>query len=272
MAEEHQEVEVSIIIPAYNEVESIPFLMESLARMFEESGIRGEVVLIDDGSTDGTYEKAIEYQREYGFLRVIRHRRNLGITAALFSGFAVARGEVFVFFPADLQYDARDIPRLLEEVRRGSDIVTGWKVGKYERRWVSSIYNLLSRWLFKVPVHDLNSIKAFKREVVEDLPLRKDWHRYMVVLAQERGFSISEVRVNLYPRRYGKSKFGFWRVPIGLLDLIAVKFQISFMRKPMLLFGSLGGVLVILGFIVSFIAFYQRYVLQRGFRLSLIHI
>lgn len=266
MAEKGKEIEVSIIVPAYNEEENIPILMDLFARMFEESGLKGEVILVDDGSTDKTYERVDECQRQYGFLKVIRHRKNKGITDALFSGFDVAQGEIFIFFPADLQYDPGDIPKLVEGIYQGADIVTGWKVGRYERQYVSRIYNSLSRWLFKVQVHDLNSIKAFRREVVKELPLRKDWHRYMVVLAQEQGYTISEVKVSLYPRRYGKSKFGPWRVPVGLLDLIVVKFQISFMKKPMLLFGSVGGVFIILGLVVAFVAFYQRYVLQKGFR------
>ncbi len=262
------EITVSIIVPAYNEEKNIPPLVEKFSRMFSQSKIKGEVILVDDGSTDGTLQEAKECEERYDFFRVTSHRRNQGLTAALSTGFSQARGSIFVFYPADLQYDPADIPRMVDKINDGWDIVTGWKKGRYgTKRVVSVIYNWLSRKLFKVKVHDLNSVKAFKREVVDDIPLRRDWHRYMVVLAADRGFKVGEVRVNLYPRRFGKSKFGgFWRIPIGVLDLIAVKFQISFMRKPMLLFGTIGGVFTFIGVIVGIIALYQRFVQHHGYR------
>ena len=258
--------EISIIIPAYNEEENIPILMEKLDEMIKEDGSAFEVVLVDDGSYDNTYNKAVEYQKRYEFLKVVRHKKNRGITDALLSGFNAASGEIFVFFPADLQYMPEDIPKLIAKIKEGYDVVTGWKVGRYENRLVSSVYNWLSRKLFRVPVHDLNSIKAFKREIVDNLPWRKDWHRYMVVMAYEQGYDISEVKVNLYPRKYGKSKFGFWRIPVGVLDLVAVKFQMSFMRKPMLFFGSIGGALILAALIVGIVALYLRFGLHRGYR------
>ena len=262
------EIDVSIIVPAYNEEKNIPLLMEKFFQMFKESPIKGEVILVDDGSIDGTLQKAKESERKYDFLKVTSHKINQGLTAALSTGFSQARGNVFVFYPADLQYDPVDIPRMIDKINEGWDIVTGWKQGRYgTKRFVSIIYNWLSRKLFKVKVHDLNSVKAFKREVVEDIPLRRDWHRYMVVLAADRGLKVGEVKVKLYPRRFGKSKFGgFWRVPIGVLDLISVKFQISFMKKPMLLFGSVGLVLFLLGLISGAVALYMRLVLGQGFR------
>jgi len=262
------EIDVSIIVPAYNEEKNIPLLAEKFSQMFNQSKIKGEVILVDDGSTDGTLEEAKECGGRYDFLRVTSHRTNQGLTAALSTGFSQARGSIFVFYPADLQYDPADIPRMVDKINEGKDIVTGWKQGRYgTKRFVSVIYNWLSRKLFKVKVHDLNSVKAFKREVVEDIPLRRDWHRYMVVLAADRGFKVGEVKVNLYPRRFGKSKFGgFWRIPIGVLDLISVKFQISFMKKPMLLFGSIGLILFLLGLISGAVALYMRLVLGQGFR------
>jgi len=262
------EMGVSIIVPAYNEEENIPSLMEKFSQMFGESKIKGEVILVDDGSTDGTLQRARESEERYGFLKVTSHRANQGLTAALDTGFKLAKGKVFVFYPADLQYDPVDIPRMVDKINDGYDIVTGWKQGRYgTKRFVSGVYNWLSRKLFRVKVHDLNSVKVFKREVVEDIPLRRDWHRYMVVLAADRGFKVGEVKVNLYPRRFGKSKFGgFWRIPIGILDLISVKFQTSFMKKPMLLFGSLGLILLVLGFVAGLIAVYLRVFLHEGFR------
>ncbi len=264
MAED--KVEVSVIVPARDEEENIPVLMDQFAEMLSQSGLNCEVILVDDGSTDKTYQVSLECAKSRPFLRTARHKRNRGITDSLITGFGLARGNIYVFFPADLQYLPREIPKLVEKMEEGYQIVTGWKVGEYEKRLVSSVYNYLSRRLFKVPVHDLNSIKAFTREVVDEIPLRRDWHRYMVVLANEKGFNIGEVRVELHPRRFGKTKFGFWRIPIGILDLVAVKLQLSFVHKPFLLFGSLGGTSLVLGFVVGIVAIILRFGLGRGFR------
>jgi len=258
---------VSIIVPAYNEEENIPFLVDAVDSMIKESGLHCELIIVDDGSEEETYIKAVEAQKKHNFIKVTRHKRRMGVTEALLSGFKMAEGDIFVYFPADLQYVPEDIPKMVEKIQEGYDIVCGWKVGKYNKRFVSNIYNALSRKLFHTPVHDLNSIKAFRREIINEIPWRKDWHRYMVVMAYEQGFNVGEVRVKLYPRRYGKSKFGGpGRAIIGVLDLIAVKFQISFMRKPMLFFGSIGGVLLLASLIVGIVALYLRFGLQHGYR------
>jgi len=258
---------VSIIVPAYNEEENIPLLVDAVDNMMKESNLHCELIIVDDGSEDETYIKVVEVQKKHSFLKVTRHKRRMGVTEALLSGFKVAEGDVFVYFPADLQYAPEDIPRLVEKMQEGYDIVCGWKVGRYEKKFVSNIYNNLSRILFRIPIHDLNSIKAFKREIVNEIPWRKDWHRYMVVMAYEQGFNVGEVKVKLYPRKYGKSKFGGPGMAIiGVLDLIAVKFQISFMRKPMLFFGLIGGVLLLAALIVGIVALYLRFGLERGYR------
>jgi glycosyltransferase involved in cell wall biosynthesis len=267
MHNENGNVKVSVVVPAYNEVENIAPLMEEFSQMFSQSKIWGEVILVDDGSTDGTYLKARESQHKYRFLRVLSHRRNLGLTQALMTGFSRARGRILIFWPADLQYLPRDIPKLVERIDSGYDVVCGWKTGSYGlKRLVSFVYNLLCRMVFRIKVHDLNSVKAFRREVMDDIPLRKDWHRYMVVMAADKGYNIGEVKVELYPRKYGKSKFGFWRIPIGFLDLLSVKFQLSFMRKPLLLFGSFGLTLTFLGVVSGGVALYLRLVRNEGYR------
>ncbi|MEA3431429.1 MAG: glycosyltransferase, partial [candidate division WOR-3 bacterium] len=258
---------VSIIVPAYNEEENIPLLVDAVDGMMKESNLHCELIIVDDGSEDETYIKAVGAQKNQNFIKVTRHKRRMGVTEALLSGFKMAEGDIFVYFPADLQYASEDISKMVEKIQGGYDIVCGWKVGRYNKRFVSNIYNALSRKLFHIPVHDLNSIKAFKREIVNEIPWRKDWHRYMVVMAYEQGFNVGEVRVNLYPRRYGKSKFGGpGRAIVGILDLIAVKFQVSFMRKPMLFFGSIGGILLLAALIVGIIALYMRFGLERGYR------
>jgi len=258
---------ISVVVPAYNEQENIPLLLENFEKMFRESKLEGEVLLVDDGSTDKTYELARESEKKYPFLKALTTKTHQGLTSALQRGFDNAKGDIYLFWPADLQYMPEDIPKFIQKMNEGNDIVTGWKKGSYGlKAFVSFFYNILSRWLFKIKVHDLNSVKAFRKEVLEDLPLRKDWHRYIVVMAAEKGFKVDEVRIPLYPRKYGKSKFGIWRIPIGVLDLFSVKFQVSFMHKPMLLFGSLGLILVLLGVLAGLLAIYLRIIMHEGFR------
>jgi glycosyltransferase involved in cell wall biosynthesis len=259
-------VEISIVVPAYNEEENIPLLVEATSQMMHDSGLACELVIVDDGSRDNTYDVAHALQQQHRFVKIVRHAHNRGITDALLSGFEKAAGDIFVFYPADLQYDPKEIPELVEPLRHGADIVTGWKAGQYEKKFVSSVYNTMSRWLFNVPVHDLNSVKAFKREVAETLPMRRDWHRYMVVIAAQEGYRLEEVRMTLYRRRHGKSKFGFWRIPVGALDLIAVKLQTAFGSKPMLLFGSLGTLSIGAGLLTGLVALYLRIFHGVGFR------
>jgi hypothetical protein len=147
---------------------------------------------------------------------------------------------VLVFYPADLQYKPEDIPRLVRPILDGeSDMVTGYKQGKYEKAFVSRVYNRLSRTLFEIPVRDLNSVKAYRREIMAGLPVRPDWHRYMIVLAAAEGYTVSEIPVPVYPRRAGSSKFGRGRIVIGVLDMLSVWFELRFGRKPLLLFALL---------------------------------
>lgn len=261
-------IEVSVVVPAYNEEGNIELLAEKFDAMFSTADFSGEVILVDDGSNDRTYAVATECARRYPFWRVLRHRTNQGLTHALETGFSGATGRILVFYPADLQYLPEDIPAMIDRIHDGCDVVTGWKQGSYGvRRFVSAVYNFTSRALFGVGVHDLNSVKAFRTEVIENMTFRRDWHRYMVVMAAEAGYRIGEVKVRLYPRHSGKSKFsGVSRIPIGLLDLLAVKFQLSFMRKPLLFFGSLGLVMLASAFIVGAVAIYLRWVLETGYR------
>lgn len=256
-------VEVSIIVPAYNEEENVLPLLERLSLIVGH----WEVILVDDGSVDGTYRNALEGSKKYPFLKIIRHPRNEGKTEALLSGFDSSRGEILVLFDADLQYLPSDIPKLVEKIHEGYDMVCGYRKGRYQKPFVSRIYSILSRRLFRISIRDQNAVKAFKRRVLEDIPLKKDWHRYLVALAQDHGFRIGEVEVELHPRLHGKGKYGGpGRVMIGLLDLLAVKFQVSFIKKPMLLFGSLGVLSLLLGFLTGLFALYLRFIEGIGFR------
>ncbi|HZJ00808.1 MAG TPA: glycosyltransferase family 2 protein, partial [Gemmatimonadaceae bacterium] len=163
----------SVIVPAFNEAENIAALFEALEATFARHSLNGEVILVDDGSTDETWAYSVAAAAKMGDrARVARHRRNLGKTEAMLTGAREARSDVFIVFDADLQHSTEEIPRFMKEIDAGWDIVTGRKIGAYEKRAVSSVYNRLSRFLFDVPVRDLNSMKAFRREVLEEVPLR----------------------------------------------------------------------------------------------------
>ncbi|HJR42200.1 MAG TPA: DPM/DPG synthase family glycosyltransferase [Gemmatimonadaceae bacterium] len=258
---------VSILVPAKDEAENLRAFMEQTETMLAAAPFDAEVVIIDDGSDDETPRVISELEDRYPFLRSARHRTRRGIADALRTGFLHARGDVLVFYPADLQFRPEDIPRLVAPILSGeSDMVTGYKEGKYEKAFVSNVYNALSRSLFNVRVRDLNSVKAYRREVMDALPVRPDWHRFMVVLAAAEGFTVSEVPVRLYPRQAGKSKFGIGRIPVGVLDMLAVWFEMRFGRKPLLLFGMLGAALFAIGALAGVAALIALAVAGVGFR------
>jgi glycosyltransferase involved in cell wall biosynthesis len=250
-----RDIDVSVLVPAKDEAENLPLFMEQAAATFADAADTYEVIVIDDGSSDQTWRVLQELAQRYPFLRISRHRARRGIAEALRTGYLAARGSVLVFFPADLQFKPEDIPRLAAPILAGeADMVTGFKEGKYEKRFVSNIYNLLSRTLFHVPVRDLNSVKAYRREIMDVLPIRPDWHRYMIVIAAAEGFTVTEIPVPLYPRHAGKSKFGLSRIPVGVLDMLAVWFELRFGQKPLLLFGMLGAGLFAIGTLAGLIA------------------
>ncbi len=241
------DVDVSVLVPAKDEAENLPRFLELAASALGSGALRYEVIVIDDGSTDNTWSVLETLRASYPFLRLVRHRTRRGIADALRTGFHHSRGAVLVFYPADLQFLPEDIPRLVAPIIAGeADMVTGFKQGKYEKAFVSRVYNGLSRALFGIRVKDLNSVKAYRREVMEHIPVRPDWHRYLIVLAAAQGFSVKEIPVPLYPRHAGKSKFGVSRIPVGVLDMFSVWFELRFAPKPLLFFGMLGAILVFL--------------------------
>ena len=237
---------VSVLVPARNEAENVPELVARVGRAFADLGLPeggGELVFVDDGSIDGTGAIADGLCTENSFLRVIHHRRNRGLTAALRTGFRAVRGEFVLFLPADLESDpVTDIPLLLGKLNEGYDAVSGWRQGRKEGKvFASAIYNATSRWLFGLTLHDMNWIKGFRREVIETLPpLRSDWHRFLMHIAAHQGYRIGEVPTPWQRRRAGRSKFGFSRIPISFLDVIVIWFLLTFSAAPMRFFGGLG--------------------------------
>jgi glycosyltransferase involved in cell wall biosynthesis len=261
-------VDVSVLVPAKDEAENLPLFMELAAEAFARTpDIRYEVVVIDDGSVDGSWRVLQELESRYDFVRAVRHRSRRGIADALRTGYLNSTGPVLVFYPADLQFKPEDIPRLVAPIIAGdADMVTGFKEGKYEKAFVSGIYNKLSRTLFHVPVKDLNSVKAYRREIMDTLPVRPDWHRYMIVIAAAEGFTVTEIPVPLYPRHAGRSKFGLSRIPVGVLDMLSVWFELRFGKKPLLLFGMAGAALFALGFFAGLAALIVLVVAHIGIR------
>jgi glycosyltransferase involved in cell wall biosynthesis len=249
----------AIIIPAYDEVENMDDLVRELREMFDRHSLAGEVILVDDGSKDGTADRAREAAAGWDRFRVVTHRRNFGKTEALVTGAATTGARWLVLYDADMQHSVDEIPRFLARLDEGWDIVTGRKVWQYEKRVVSGIYNRLSRRIFQLPVSDINSMKAFRSDVLDEVRLRHDWHRFFVVLAHARGFSVTEIDIPLLPRRHGTAKYsGRSRIVVGLLDLISVMFTLFFARKPLLLFGVTGLVLAASGFVLGLITIALR--------------
>lgn len=258
----------ALAIPAFNEVENMVPLFDALRETWREHDLGGEVVLVDDGSTDGTAAVAREAARDFPVrVRIERHTENRGKTEAMVTASHATRQQHIVLFDADLQHTPDEIPRFLDKLDEGYDVVTGWKQGAYEKRFVSVVYNWLSQKLFRVPVHDLNSMKAFRRDILDVIPLRHDWHRFFVVLAHDRGYRLAEIPIRLYPRRFGTSKYsGAGRILAGVLDLLSVKMLTSILRRPFVFFGTLGSILGASGVIVGVVALYLRFGLGQGYR------
>ena len=260
-------VDVSVLVPAKDEADNLPEFVRQCADAFAATDFRAEVLVVDDGSADATPDVLRELAARHPFLRWERHRTRQGITEALRTAALAARGGVFVFYPADLQFLPAEIPLLVAPILAGeADLVTGTKQGVYDKAFVSGIYNVLCRRLFGVNVTDLNSVKAYRREVADTIPMRPDWHRFFAVVASAQGFRLAERPVTLHPRRAGNSKFGLARIPVGVMDLLSVWFQLRFGRKPMLFFGVMGTVLFVLGFLAGVAALIVRFGYGIGFR------
>lgn len=249
----------AVIVPALDEVENMPDLIREFRSLFERYDLSGELIVVDDGSRDGTAEKARELGAGWAPLKVVSHRRNFGKTEAMITGAENTNAEYLILFDADLQHSVDEVPRYLARLEEGWDIVTGRKVGRYEKGAVSGIYNRLNRMIFKVPVTDLNSMKGFRRVILDEINLRHDWHRFFVVLAYAQGFSVAELDIALLPRRHGVAKYsGRSRIVLGLLDLLSVGFFLFFSRKPMVLFGMTGLITAGLGVVTGLITIVLR--------------
>ena len=246
-------IDVSVVVPLYNEAESLPELVAWIDRVAKQNSLSYEVIMIDDGSTDDSWKVVEQLKAQYDTLRAISFRRNYGKSAALYCGFEMAQGEVVFTMDADLQDSPDEIPSMRRMILdEGYDLVSGWKKKRYDpigKRWPSKFFNGTARLASGIKLHDFNcGLKAYRKKVVKSIEVYGEMHRFIPILAKQAGFKrIGEKVVEHRARKYGYSKFGLERMVKGYLDLISVLFMSHFGRSPMYLFGSLGTLMFLLG-------------------------
>lgn len=246
-------LDISVVVPLYNEEESLPELTAWIDRVARENNLGYELIFVDDGSSDSSWQVVEDLKQHYPAIRGIRFGRNYGKSAALYCGFAAARGEVVFTMDADLQDSPDEIPAMRRMIlEEGYDLVSGWKKKRYDpigKRWPSKFFNWTARRASGIRLHDFNcGLKAYRQKVVKSIEVYGEMHRFLPILAQQAGFRrIGEKVVEHRARKYGHSKFGLERTVKGYLDLISVMFMTHFGRSPMYFFGSLGTLMFLLG-------------------------
>ncbi|MDR1866448.1 MAG: glycosyltransferase family 2 protein [Bacteroidales bacterium] len=271
-------MEISIIIPLFDEAESLPELVAWIERIMREHAYTYEVILVDDGSRDHSWKVIEELAQRYLPVHAIRFRRNYGKSAALFCGFKKAAGEVVITLDADMQDSPDEIPELYRMIKEENyDLVSGWKKKRYDSRLTknipSKIYNATTRMMTGIRLHDMNcGLKAYRNDVVKSIEVYGEMHRYIPVLAYKAGFyRIGEKTVEHRARKYGVSKFGWTRFINGFLDLLSILFVSRFGKKPMHLFGSLGTLMFIIGFLAAAgLGIQKLYFIRQGIKMSLV--
>lgn len=246
-------LDISVVVPTFNEEESLPELVAWVARVMAANNFRYEMLFIDDGSSDSTWEVIEQLSASSDAIRAIRFRRNYGKSAALYAGFEAAEGEVVITMDADLQDSPDEIPALYRMItEEGYDMVSGWKRKRHDplgKRLPSKFFNATCRVVSGIKLHDFNcGLKAYRKKVIKSIEVYGEMHRYIPILASRAGFKrIGEKVVEHYPRKYGHSKYGLSRMLKGYLDLITVSFISHFGRSPMYFFGGLGTLMFLLG-------------------------
>jgi len=263
--DQNTETDVSVVVPLYNEAESLPELTEWIRKVMRENGFRYEIILVDDGSRDGSWQAIQELKKDHAEISGIKFRRNYGKSAALNVGFAAARGEVVVTMDADLQDSPDEIPKLYDAIKnQGADLVSGWKQKRYDpltKTVPTKLFNAVTRWMSGIGnLHDFNcGLKAYRKDVVKSIEVYGEMHRYIPVIAKWAGFSdIREQVVQHYPRKYGKTKFGPGRFVKGFLDLMSIFFMGRFGKRPMHFFGGIGTLSFLVGFFITCYLIYDK--------------
>lgn len=257
--------DLSVVISLFNEAESLPELVSLINTTATGMGVDYEIIMVNDGSTDNSWNVILSLAEKYKAVRAIKFRRNYGKSAALFCGFEAAEGAVVITMDADLQDDPNEIPALYNMIRQqGYDLVSGWKKKRLDNKLTknipSKIYNATARKVTGLKLHDMNcGLKAYRNEVVKNIEVYGEMHRYIPYLAKNAGFTkIGEKEVCHHVRKYGKSKFGLERFVNGYLDLLSLWFLQQFGKKPMHFFGVLGSLTFIIGFIITIIIIIQK--------------
>ena len=244
-------MKISIVIPLLNEKESLPFLFEKINQVCKRHQYDYEIIFVDDGSTDGSLD-ILKSLRETnpGIVKIISFRKNYGKSAALSEGFKAVRGDFVITMDADLQDDPEEIPNLLAKLGEGYDLVSGWKKKRYDpitKTIPSRLFNFVTAKLTGIPIHDFNcGLKAYRRNVIEDIPVYGELHRYLPVLANWQGYRVTEIPVKHHPRKFGTTKFGFNRFFHGFFDLLTVLFI-----TPLYIFGGIGSTFFFFGFLIE---------------------
>ena len=253
--EEKSEKELSIIIPLFNEEKSISSLYRELKSTLKSFGKSYEIIFIDDGSSDNSWTVLEKLHGKDKDIKGIQFRKNSGKAAALSAGFKYAQGKVIVTMDADLQDDSGEIPKFIKKLDEGYDLVSGWRFERQDpisKTLPSKIFNYLTSRLTRIRIHDFNcGFKACRKEVIKDIELYGELHRYIPVLAHWKGYKVGEMKVKHHPRAHGKSKYGMVRLFRGFTDLLTVTFLTRYMKKPLHLFGAVGLLLFLLGFMVN---------------------
>ncbi len=254
--EESSPVEISVVIPCFNEAQNVRTLYDALVAVMGPLTRQWEVIFVDDGSADDTYERLRAMAQKDSRVTAIRLRRNFGQTAALQAGFDCAQADIVVSLDADLQHDPKDIPSLIAKLEEGYDIVSGWRANRVDNFWTrklpSRIANRMMAMLSGVQIHDFGTtLKAYRRDVVRDLDLAPGYHRFIPALASAMGVRVTEIPIKNVLREGGKSNYGLRRVLPVFFDLIVIKFLLSYLSKPMHLFGLLGFISFGLGFTLA---------------------
>lgn len=248
-----KKVDLSIVIPVYNEEENLPILYEKLKSVLDKLGKSYEIIFVNDGSTDKSWEIIKQLSEKDPTVVGVNFRRNYGQTAAMSAGFDIARGDIIITMDADLQNDPEDIPKLLEKVNEGYDIVSGWRKNRKDAFISRTLPSRIANWLISkvtgVHLHDYGcSLKAYKADIAKKLDYYGEMHRFLPALAKPYGAKITEIVVKHHPRLYGKSKYGISRTFKVILDLFLVKFLLDYRTKPLRVFGGTGLVLFFIGF------------------------
>lgn len=257
-----ESLDFSLVIPVYNEAKNLPELYQEITHSCKRLGKSYEIIFVDDGSWDETLVVLKKLFEEDPKIRIIRLRKNFGQTAALSAGFDHARGRIIITLDADLQNDPNDFALLLAKIEEGYDIVSGWRVQRKDRFFTRRVPSAMANWLIsiitRVRLHDYGcTLKAFRREVIKHVKLYGELHRFIPAIASNIGVTIAEVKVNHRKRRYGKSKYSVWRFPKVILDILTVKFLLSYSTRPLQIFGIFG---LICGFIGGILGLWLAYV------------